>query len=264
MGKREKKSSSPYRAASSSFHHLTAPHGAFGCLALGRLGRWTEEFVLDLRQRHHRAASTDSRVSGIRYWGCGQEECPQSCLRAAIIPGRQKNSIHCQPQCANGISCLEFSSQRLPAPGQRGKGRAQRLPGGWERHLGCACSFGDTRNSSIAFGSTVPRRCGMGSVWLLREALRDRAGFWLEALFPCKGSDGRAPNCARSLLLLLKSILMCCHPARRLCSQPGSAQCRPWEAACVQREAGAGAGLARQAASGLALLRGFSLKGALN
>lgn len=111
---------------------------------------------------------------------------------------------------------------------------------------------------------TVSRRCGMGSVRLLREALRDRAGFWLEALFPCKGSDGRAPNCARSLLLLLKSILMCCHPARRLCSQPGSAQCRPWEAACVQREAGAGAGLARQAASGLALLRGFSLKGALN
>lgn len=32
MGKREKKASSP-------FHHLTAPYGALGCLALGRHGR---------------------------------------------------------------------------------------------------------------------------------------------------------------------------------------------------------------------------------
>lgn len=85
-------------------------------------------------------------------------------------------------------------------------------------------------------GDQGPQSCGLGSEQLLCRALRGRAGFWLGVLYPCKGKDGRAPKCARSLLLLLKSILMCCHAGRRLWPSLVLPQCCPWSTAHVHRQ----------------------------
>jgi len=51
-------------------------------------------------------------------------------------------------------------------------------------------------------GHHAPARRGLAGWASSGRHLSRRLLAWLEVLFPCKGSDGKAPNCAMSLLLI--------------------------------------------------------------